>query len=89
MSKRLGSLYRSGRVDHWLKVKNPARRRCDVKRRRTGAASAMAGDTATPMLDAKATDDDLIERVRRRVEEAQRAITQQKGRVARLRDKGR
>jgi len=27
------------------------------------------------------TDDDLLERVRRRVEEAQGAITQQKGRV--------
>ena len=24
VSKRLGSAYRSGRVDHWLKVKNPA-----------------------------------------------------------------
>ena len=24
VSKRLGSYYRSGRVDHWLKVKNPA-----------------------------------------------------------------
>jgi bifunctional non-homologous end joining protein LigD len=24
VSKRLGSHYRSGRVDHWLKVKNPA-----------------------------------------------------------------
>ena len=24
MSKRLGSSYRSGRVDHWLKIKNPA-----------------------------------------------------------------
>ena len=24
VSKRLGSTYRSGRVDHWLKVKNPA-----------------------------------------------------------------
>jgi ATP-dependent DNA ligase len=24
VSKRRGSLYRSGRVDHWLKVKNPA-----------------------------------------------------------------
>jgi bifunctional non-homologous end joining protein LigD len=24
VSKRLGSPYRSGRVDHWLKVKNPA-----------------------------------------------------------------
>ena len=23
VSKRLGSHYRSGRVDHWLKVKNP------------------------------------------------------------------
>ena len=24
VSKRLGSPYRSGRVDHWLKIKNPA-----------------------------------------------------------------
>jgi bifunctional non-homologous end joining protein LigD len=24
VSKRIGSPYRSGRVDHWLKVKNPA-----------------------------------------------------------------
>jgi ATP-dependent DNA ligase len=24
VSKRLGSPYRSGRVDHWLKPKNPA-----------------------------------------------------------------
>jgi len=24
VSKRLGSLYRSGRSKHWLKVKNPA-----------------------------------------------------------------
>jgi hypothetical protein len=24
VSKRLGSRYRSGRVDHWLKIKNPA-----------------------------------------------------------------
>jgi ATP-dependent DNA ligase len=24
MSKRLGSPYQSGRVNHWLKVKNPA-----------------------------------------------------------------
>ena len=24
MSKRLGSSYRSGRVDNWLKIKNPA-----------------------------------------------------------------
>ena len=24
VSKRLGSDYRAGRVDHWLKVKNPA-----------------------------------------------------------------
>jgi hypothetical protein len=23
VSKRLGSPYRSGRVDHWLKIKNP------------------------------------------------------------------
>jgi hypothetical protein len=47
----------------------------------------MAGDTATPISDARATDDGLLERVRRRVEEAQHAITQQKGRVMRLRDK--
>ncbi len=24
VSKRLGSPYRSGRIDHWLKIKNPA-----------------------------------------------------------------
>ena len=24
MSKRLGSAYRGGRVDNWLKIKNPA-----------------------------------------------------------------
>jgi ATP-dependent DNA ligase len=24
VSKRLGSHYQSGRVDHWLKIKNPA-----------------------------------------------------------------
>lgn len=24
VSKRLGSGYRSGRTDHWLKIKNPA-----------------------------------------------------------------
>ena len=24
VSKRLGSPYRSGRVDHWIKIKNPA-----------------------------------------------------------------
>ena len=47
----------------------------------------MADDTATPISDATATDDDLLERVRRRVEEAQGAITQQKGRVMRSRDK--
>ncbi len=35
-----------------------------------------------------ATDDDLLDRVRRSVEEAQRAITEQKGRIARLRDAG-
>jgi ATP-dependent DNA ligase len=27
VSKRLGSPYRSGRVDHWLKIKNPAVKR--------------------------------------------------------------
>lgn len=47
----------------------------------------MAGDTAM-VPDRSAADDDLLKRVRRTVEEAQRAITQQKGRVARLRDAG-
>ena len=27
VSERLGSAYRSGRVDHWLKIKNRPRRR--------------------------------------------------------------
>jgi hypothetical protein len=34
------------------------------------------------------TDDELLDRVRRRVEEAGRAITQQKGYIVRMRDKG-
>jgi hypothetical protein len=39
VSKRLGSPYRSGRVDHWLKVKNPAVPASAVKRRKTGATT--------------------------------------------------
>jgi ribosomal protein S6 len=35
-----------------------------------------------------ATDDELLDRVRRRVEQAQRAITQQKGYIIRMRDVG-
>jgi bifunctional non-homologous end joining protein LigD len=40
VSKRLGSPYRSGRVDHWLKIKNPAAPAVRRERRRIGAASA-------------------------------------------------
>ncbi len=47
----------------------------------------MAGDTAT-MPGRRAADDDLLERVRGHVAEAQRATTEQKGRIARLRDAG-
>ncbi len=47
----------------------------------------MAGDTATTP-DRRAADEGLLKRVRRSVEEAQRAITQQKGLVVRLRDAG-
>ena len=38
VSKRLGSPYRSGRVDHWLKIKNPAAPAVRRERRRIGAA---------------------------------------------------
>ena len=41
VSKRLGSAYRSGRVDHWLKIKNPRRRPCGARRRKIGEASAL------------------------------------------------
>jgi len=48
VSKRLGSAYRSGRVDHWLKIKNPAapavRREADEDwsgRRTTGGGRAL------------------------------------------------
>ena len=37
VSKRLGSPYRSGRTDHWVKVKNRRRRRSRARPRRTGA----------------------------------------------------
>jgi ATP-dependent DNA ligase len=36
VSKRLGSLYRSGRSKQWVKVKNPAAPTCGVRRRRSG-----------------------------------------------------
>ena len=35
VSKRLGSPYRSGRTDHWLKIKN----RAGERRKRIGAAN--------------------------------------------------
>jgi hypothetical protein len=66
------------------------RRRSGARPRRTGPAGAVAGKLGEmPMPDTHpmTTDDDLLERVRRRVEEAQGAITQQKGRVMRSRDK--
>jgi hypothetical protein len=37
VSKRLGSPYRSGRTDHWVKVKNRRRRRSRARPRSTGA----------------------------------------------------
>ncbi len=36
VSKRLGSSYRSGRADCWVKVKNPLRRRSSARRTRIG-----------------------------------------------------
>ena len=39
VSKRLGYPYRSGRVNHWLKIKNPGRPPCGAKRG-IGTASA-------------------------------------------------
>jgi bifunctional non-homologous end joining protein LigD len=34
VSKRLGSLYRSGRSPHWVKVKNPKAASCEARGRR-------------------------------------------------------
>jgi hypothetical protein len=42
VSKRLGSLYRSGRSKHWVKVKNPA---APALRREAGTANARLGAT--------------------------------------------
>jgi bifunctional non-homologous end joining protein LigD len=36
VSKRLGSTYRSGRSNHWLKMKTRMHRRCDGKPKKTG-----------------------------------------------------
>jgi bifunctional non-homologous end joining protein LigD len=43
VSKRLGSPYRSGRVDHWLKIKIRRRRRCGAKRKRIRVANGIFG----------------------------------------------
>jgi bifunctional non-homologous end joining protein LigD len=40
VSKRLGSLYRSGRSKQWIKVKTRWRRPCGERRRKIGGASA-------------------------------------------------
>jgi bifunctional non-homologous end joining protein LigD len=47
VSKRLGSLYRSGRSPHWVKVKNPKARRSFARPRKIGATSdgAACGDS--------------------------------------------
>jgi len=39
LSKRLGSHYRSGCVDHWLKIKNPAAPAVKREAKKIGAAS--------------------------------------------------
>jgi hypothetical protein len=39
VSKRLGSIYRSGRCKDWLKFENPPRRQCGGRRRKTGEVS--------------------------------------------------
>jgi len=46
VSKRLGSHYRSGRVDHWLKIKNPVAPAENVRPRRTGVIGAAQGEEA-------------------------------------------
>lgn len=47
VSKRLGSRYRSGRSADWLKFKNPRRRRCAVKRKRSGDGECLVYDLAS------------------------------------------
>jgi hypothetical protein len=44
VSKRLGSLYRFGRADCWLKVKNPAAAAVTRGPRRIGTANAPCGE---------------------------------------------
>jgi hypothetical protein len=39
VSKRLGSPYRSGRTDHWIKVKNPRPPQSNARLKRIGAPS--------------------------------------------------
>jgi hypothetical protein len=54
VSKRLGSPYRSGRADCWVKVKNPAAPAVRRKPRKIGAGSGM-DDDAPPLSAALAT----------------------------------
>jgi bifunctional non-homologous end joining protein LigD len=42
VSKRLGSLYRSGRSPHWVKVKNPNAPAVSARRKRIGGAEKPA-----------------------------------------------
>ena len=51
VSKQLGSPYKSGRVDHWLKIKNPAAgRQYDARRKRIGVPSGK-GDRAPRFIN--------------------------------------
>jgi hypothetical protein len=43
VSKRLGSLYRSGRSEHWVKVKNPAAPACGARPKKNGFRSDQTG----------------------------------------------
>jgi ATP-dependent DNA ligase len=47
VSKRLGSAYRSGRAEHWLKIKNPVAPAVKREAERIGATSdgATGGDS--------------------------------------------
>jgi bifunctional non-homologous end joining protein LigD len=49
VSKRLGSSYRSGRVDHWIKVKNP--KAPAVKREAEEDWGKMTSDQAATLMD--------------------------------------
>jgi bifunctional non-homologous end joining protein LigD len=54
VSKRLGSLYRSGRSSDWIKVKNPATPAVKREAERTGAPWANGRADAPPLLAAVA-----------------------------------